>query len=249
MLITVLNQESAKGIFEEAQGFISDKFGWFYVLAVNIILGFIIYLGFSRFNAIRIGGNEAKPEFSNFAWLSMLFNAGIGLVLMFYSVAEPILHFSNPPYGEAGTLGAAKQAMNITYLHWGLHGWAVYALMGLAIAFFTYNKGLPLGIRWILYPLFGERLRGPLGNVIDVMAVVSTMFGLATTLGLGIANINTGMNYLFGLAESATVQVVLIAIITFFATLSVVSGLHKGIQALSKVASIKTIPPRRPSYS
>lgn len=210
-------------------------------MAVNIILIFSIYLGFSRFKDIRIGGADAKPEFSNFAWLSMLFNAGIGLVLMFYSVAEPILHFSNPPYGEAGTLTAAKNAMNITYLHWGVHGWGVYALMGLAVAFFAYNKGLPLGIRWILYPLLGDRLRGPLGHFIDVMAVVSTMFGLATTLGLGIQNINTGMNYLFGLQESAQVQVALIAIITLCATASVVSGLHRGIQALSKVAAVMAI--------
>lgn len=241
VVITMLNQESAEIFFTQAQTFISDKFGWFYVLAINIILAFVVYLGFSRYNTIRIGGADARPEFSNFAWLSMLFNAGIGLVLMFYSVAEPILHFSNPPYGEAGTLLAAKQAMNITYLHWGLHGWAVYALMGLSIAFFTYNKGLPLGIRWVLYPIFGERLRGPLGHIIDVTAVVSTMFGLATTLGLGIQNLNSGMNYLFGLAESTTVQVVLIAIITLCATLSVVSGLHKGIQALSKIASVMAI--------
>lgn len=241
MVITLINQESAIEVFKQTQTFISEKFGWFYVLAVNIILIFSIYLGFSRFKDIRIGGPNAKPEFSNFAWLSMLFNAGIGLVLMFYSVAEPVLHFSNPPYGEAGTLVAAKNAMNITYLHWGLHGWGVYALMGLAIAFFAYNKGMPLGIRWILYPLLGDRLKGPLGHIIDVMAVVSTMFGLATTLGLGIQNINTGMNYLFNLAESVEVQVVLIGIITLCATLSVVSGLHKGIQALSKVASVMAI--------
>jgi choline/glycine/proline betaine transport protein len=241
VLITVFNQESAKEFFGQTQAVISDKFGWFYVLAVNLILGFVIYLGFSRFNKIRIGGEGAKPEFSNFAWLSMLFNAGIGLVLMFYSVAEPILHFSNPPYGEPGTVEAAKKAINITYLHWGLHGWAVYALMGLAIAFFAYNKGFPLGIRWILYPIFGDKLKGPLGDVIDVVAVVSTMFGLATTLGLGIANINTGLNYLFNIAESTTVQVVLIGVITIFATISVVSGLHKGIQSLSKVAAVMAI--------
>lgn len=241
VLVTLLSQGSAKELFEQAQEFISDKFGWLYVLAVNIVLLFAIYLAFSKYKDIRIGGPGAKPEFTDFAWLSMLFNAGIGLVLMFYSVAEPIMHFSNPPYGEAGTLTAAKNAMNLTYLHWGLHGWGVYAMMGLSIAFFAYNKGLPLGIRWILYPLLGDKLKGPIGNVIDVMAVVSTMFGLATTLGLGIQNINTGMNYLFGLEQSATVQVVLIAIITLCATLSVVSGLHNGVQALSKVASVMAI--------
>lgn len=201
----------------------------------------MVYLALSRFRNIRIGGVDSEPEFSTFAWLSMLFNAGIGLVLMFYSVAEPILHFSNPPYGETGTLLAAKNALNISYLHWGFHGWTVYALMGLAISFFAYNKGLPLGIRWILYPLLGDRLKGPLGHFIDTMAVVATMFGLATTLGLGIQHINSGLNYLFGLTESAHVQVMLIAIITLFATASVVSGIHRGIQALSKVASVMAI--------
>ena len=223
------------------QEFISEKFGWFYVLSVNIILFFVVYLGFSKYNRIRIGGVDSRPEFSTFAWLSMLFNAGIGLVLMFYSVAEPILHFSNPPYGEPETLLAAKNALNISYLHWGFHGWTVYGLMGLAIAFFAYNRGLPLGIRWVLYPLLGDRLKGPIGHFIDVMAVVATMFGLATTLGLGIQHINSGMNHLFGLTESANVQVILIVIITLFATASVVSGIHKGIQALSKIASVMAI--------
>jgi len=171
----------------------------------------------------------------------MLFNAGIGLVLMFYSVAEPIMHFSNPPYGEAGTVLAAKNALNITYLHWGLHGWAIYALMGLSIAFFCYNRGLPLGVRWILYPLLGDRLKGPIGHLIDTMAVVATMFGLATTLGLGIQHINAGMHYLFGIAENANVQVTLIAVITICAMASVVSGLHKGIQILSKIAAVMAI--------
>lgn len=241
VVFTVTNQEFAAGMFGRVQTFVADKFGWLYVLAVNVILVFILYIGFSKFGSIRIGGSNCKPEFSNWAWLSMLFNAGIGLVLMFYSVAEPILHFSNPPYGEAGTLEAAKRAMNLSYLHWGLHGWAVYALMGLAIAFFTYNKGLPLGIRWVLYPLLGDRLHGPLGHIIDITAVVSTMFGLATTLGLGIQNINTGLTYLFGIAESVNIQVALIVVITLCATVSVVSGLHRGILFLSKLASIMAV--------
>ena len=221
--------------------FIATKFGWLYVLAVNLILLFCLYLGFSRFKNIRLGGPGCTPEFSTWAWLSMLFNAGIGLVLMFYSVAEPIMHFSNPPYGEAGTVLAAKNALNITYLHWGLHGWAIYALMGLSIAFFCYNRGLPLGVRWILYPLLGDRLKGPIGHLIDTMAVVATMFGLATTLGLGIQHINAGMHYLFGIAENANVQVTLIAVITICAMASVVSGLHKGIQILSKIAAVMAI--------
>jgi choline/glycine/proline betaine transport protein len=239
--LTLIFLEKTGNLFQDIQGFISADFGWFYVLSVNIILFFVIYLGFSRFNSIRIGGQDAKPEFTTFAWLSMLFNAGIGLVLMFYSVAEPISHFSHPPYGEAGTIESAKRALNLSYLHWGLHGWAVYGLMGLAIAFFCYNRGLPLGIRWVLYPLLGDRLKGTWGHAIDIMAVVSTMFGLATTLGLGIQHINAGLNYLFGITESVGVQVGLIIIITLFATISVVSGLHRGIQSLSKIASVMAI--------
>ncbi|HIA35771.1 MAG TPA: BCCT family transporter [Flavobacteriales bacterium] len=239
--LTLVYQESISTLFETTQAFIATKFGWLYVMAVNVILLFCIYLGFSRFKNIRLGGPDCNPEFSTWAWLSMLFNAGIGLVLMFYSVAEPIMHYSNPPYGEAGTLLAAKNALNISYLHWGFHGWAIYALMGLSIAFFCYNRGLPLGIRWVLYPLLGDRLKGPIGHFIDIMAVVATMFGIATTLGLGIQHINSGMHYLFGIGENANVQVILIAIITLFATASVVSGLHKGIKMLSKIASVMAI--------
>ena len=227
--------------FESVQAFIAAKFGWLYVVGVNVILIFCIYLAFSRFKNIRLGGPDCKPEFSTWAWISMLFNAGIGLVLMFYSVAEPILHFSNPPYGEAGTIDAAQNALNLSYLHWGLHGWAIYALMGLSIAFFCYNKGLPLGIRWVLYPLLGDRLKGPIGHFIDTIAVVATMFGLATTLGLGIQHINSGIHHLFGILENTNVQVILIALITIFATISCVSGLHKGVQILSKIASVMAL--------
>ena len=227
--------------FESVQAFIASKFGWLYVVSVNVILIFCIYLAFSRFKNIRLGGPDCKPEFSTWAWISMLFNAGIGLVLMFYSVAEPILHFSNPPYGEAGTIDAVQNALNLSYLHWVFHGWSIYALMGLSIAFFCYNKGLPLGIRWVLYPLLGDRLKGPIGHFIDTMAVVATMFGLATTLGLGIQHINSGMHHLFGIVENTNVQVILIAIITIFSTISVVSGLHKGVQILSKIASIMAL--------
>ena len=239
--LTLIYQESISTLFETTQAFIATKFGWLYVMSVNIILFFCLYLGFGRFKNIRLGGPDCIPEFSTWAWLSMLFNAGIGLVLMFYSVSEPIMHFSNPPYGEAGTLFAAKNALNLSYLHWGFHGWAIYALMGLSIAFFCYNRGLPLGIRWVLYPLFGDRLKGPIGHFIDIMAVVATMFGLATTLGLGIQHINSGMHYLFDIAKNANVQVILIAVITICATASVVSGLHKGIKMLSKIASLMAI--------
>ncbi len=237
VVVALLNQASLDAFFSGIQTFISNYFGWLYIIAVNVILIFCIYLGFGKYRNIRIGGKDSKPEFSTFAWLAMLFNAGIGLVLMFYSIAEPILHYSNPPYGEPHSVESAKLGMQISFLHWGIHGWAVYALMGLSISYFAYNRGLPLGIRWILYPLLGDRLKGPLGHAIDIMAVVATLFGLATTLGLGIQHINSGLGTLFGLSQGPRIQVALIMIITFVATASVVSGLHRGIQNLSKIAA------------
>ncbi len=241
MSLTLGFKESVGTFFESMQSFISINFGWLYVLGANIILFFCAYVGLSRYKNIRLGGADCKPEFSTWAWLSMLFNAGIGLILMFYSVAEPIIHFSNPPYGTPESLSAAKNALNISYLHWGFHGWAIYALMGLSVAFFSYNQGLPLGIRWILYPLLGDKLKGSMGHFIDVMAVVATVFGLATTLGLGIQHINSGMHYLFDLEMTTNVQVILIIIITLVATASVVSGLYRGIQLLSKIAAIMAV--------
>ncbi|MDH5397522.1 MAG: BCCT family transporter [Cyclobacteriaceae bacterium] len=236
--VTLYFQDSVRTYFVSLHTSISKNFGWLYIIAVNVVLIYCIYLAFSKFGSIRIGGPKSKPEFSTWAWLAMLFNAGIGLVLMFYSIAEPILHFSNPPYGEAGTIDSAKLSLRLSYLHWGFHGWAIYAFVGLAISYFTYNKGLPMGIRWILYPLLGNRLYGPIGHAIDILAVLATMFGLATTLGLGIQHINSGLNYLFDLQVSPGVQVALILLITVLATVSVVSGLHSGIKNLSKIASV-----------
>ncbi|MDR4508042.1 MAG: BCCT family transporter [Candidatus Brocadiaceae bacterium] len=219
---------------DTVQGFIAEKFGWVLVLLVDMFLGFAIFLLFSKYGKIRIGGPSAKPEFTCLGWFSMLFSAGMGIGLLFYSVAEPILHYGTPPLGVGNTVESAKLSMDITFFHWGLHAWGIYALVGLALAFFAYNRGLPLTIRSVFHPLIGERVHGHWGNLIDIIAVVATLFGLATSLGLGAQQINAGLSHLFNVSQNANLQIVIIAIVTSFATISVVLGIDKGIRRLSE---------------
>ncbi len=232
---TLLNLHQMSQLFEAIQSTIAQKAGWFYILSVNFILGLAIYLIFSRYGKIRIGGADAQPEFSYWGWFSMLFSAGMGIGLVFYSVAEPIFHYISPPYGVGQSIESAKTAMLFTYFHWGLHAWGIYAIVALALAFIAYNRGLPLTIRSVFYPLLGEKIYGPMGNIIDITAAVATLFGLTTSLGLGVKQINAGLHHLFGITESNTIQVLLIASITTLATISVVLGLKKGIKRLSEL--------------
>ncbi|HBQ97815.1 BCCT family transporter [Roseofilum sp. Belize BBD 4] len=242
VLLTVLFKEPAETAFGQIQTFIAEGMGWFLILAVSIYLSVAILLALSRFGSVRIGGQDARPEFPTFAWLAMLLSAGMGIGLMFWSVAEPIYHFQSPPtiLGtiEPGTNDAAQQALSITFFHWGFHAWGIYALVGLALAFFAYNRGLPLTVRSVFYPLLGDGIYGWMGNVVDVLAVTATLFGLATSLGFGVQQVNAGFNFLFDLPINAPVQVVLIAIITGFATASVVSGLDAGVRRLSELNMI-----------
>ena len=232
---TLLNLNQMSQIFETIQSTIASKAGWFYILAVNIILGFLIYLIFSRYGKIRIGGADVKPEFTYWSWFSMLFSAGMGIGLVFYSVAEPIFHYISPPFGVGYSIDSAKLAMQFTFFHWGFHAWGIYAMVALALAFFSYNRGLPLTIRSVFYPLLGEKIYGHIGNIIDITATVATLFGLTTSLGLGVKQINAGLYHLFGIPENNSIQIILIASITTLATISVVLGLKKGIRRLSVV--------------
>ena len=222
-------------LFTALQTGVSRYAGWFFVGTMNIVLIFVIALLLGRFGGIRLGGEGAEPEFSTLSWYAMLFSAGMGIGLLFYGVAEPMFHFVAAPLAEPGTTEAARLAMDFTFLHWGLHPWSLYALVGLALAFFAFNKGLPLSIRAVFYPLFGERIYGAIGNVIDIMATVATMFGVATSLGLGVQQINAGLNHLLGVPQSTGVQLALIAGITALATWSVVRGLDAGIKRLSQI--------------
>lgn len=216
------------------QAFIFADMSWFYILAVAIILVTIIYVGASRFGAIRLGPDDSKPDFSRITWFAMLFSCGMGIGIMFFGVAEPVMHFLEPPVGEGGTIPAARHALELTFFHWGLHAWAIYAAVGLMLAYFGYRHGLPVTLRSSLYPIIGDRIYGPIGDAVDVFAIMGTVFGVATSLGFGVLQINGGLHYLFGLPVSTTVQVTLIAVITSMAALSAASGLNKGIRILSE---------------
>ena len=239
--LTLLFQERAATIFEQTQSIITVNMGWFYIIATNIFIVVILFFAFSKYGDIRLGGPNAEPEFSDFSWIAMLFSAGMGIGLMFWSVGEPIFHYSAPPFGEAETAAAAETAMTFTYFHWGFHPWAIYSLVALGLAFFAYNRGLPLTFRSIFWPLLGERIYGWPGHLIDTLAVFATLFGLATSLGLGAGQINAGLNVLStgftgtGIPVGTPVQIVLIAIITAIATVSVAAGLDKGVRRLSEL--------------
>lgn len=235
LFFTLLNIGSADAFFANAKLWITHNFGWFLILVVQSFLVFCVYLALSRFGAIRIGGREARPDYSRPTWFAMLFSAGMGIGLLFYGVAEPISHFANPPVMEGGTSKAAIRAMDLTFLHWGFHAWAVYALVGLSLGYFSYNKGLPLTIRSAFYPLLKNRIYGPLGDTVDILAVIATLFGVATSLGIGVTQINQGLNYLFGVPVGVNIQILLISSVTLIATISVVTGLDRGVRRLSEV--------------
>ena len=222
-------------LFDTLLSDIATHFSWMYIGAMTGFLVFALYLCFSRYGTIRLGPDDAKPEFTTLAWFSMLFSAGMGIGMLFFGVAEPMAHFLSPPTGDAATLEAARQALAITLFHWCLHPWALYAIVGLALAYFGFRHNLPLSFRSVFYPLLGDRIHGFIGHAIDVMAVLATLFGLATSLGLGAKQVNAGLAHVFGLPEGAAVQVILIACITAMAVASLVSGLHVGIRRLSEL--------------
>lgn len=232
--LTLYFGDAAEVFFNKTQNQIAEYGGWVFVLSVNVFLIFVLYLAFSKFGSIRLGGKNAEPEFKTLSWFSMLFSAGMGIGLLFYSVAEPVMHFGNPPTADPNSVAAAKEAMNFTFLHWGFHAWGIYALVGLALAFFTYSRGLPLTFRSVFYPFLGDKIYGPIGDVIDIFAVLATLFGLATSLGLGVQQVAAGLEQVFGISSGITTQVLLIAGITGVATISVVLGVDKGVKVLSE---------------
>jgi choline/carnitine/betaine transport len=242
IVLTLMFKQDASEIFKTALSAITSSTGWFMILVSNLFIIAALYFALSRFGKIRIGGPDAKPEFTTPAWYAMLLSAGMGIGLMFWSVGEPMFHYSSPSpmFGDlqAQTPEAAQAAMGVTYFHWGLHPWAIYAIVGLGLAFFAYNRGLPLTIRSVFYPLLGEKIYGFWGNLIDILSVLATLVGLATSLGLGVKQINAGLNYLFDINISITVQVGLIAAITTVATMSVMAGLDSGVKRLSQLNMI-----------
>ena len=244
--VTVLLGDQASAVYEAIFSGVNTYFGWFYIAVVTLFILVVSYFAVSKYGQIRIGGVEAEPEFSRFSWMAMLFSAGMGIGLMFYSVAEPMYFYDGvPPFftgsAQAGTAAAAGPALAQTFFHWGLHPWAVYALVGLGLAFFSFNRGLPLTFRSIFWPVLGERIYGWPGHVIDLLSVFATLFGLSTSLGLGVAQVNQGLNVVAGSLFGAGVpvgtvpQVVLIGGITLIATASVAAGLDGGVKRLSTI--------------
>lgn len=227
--------EAAGNFFEAVQAWLLATFGWFYLICVTSFLVFAIALALSRHGRVKLGPDHSEPDFSYPSWFAMLFSAGMGIGLMFYGVAQPVLHFANPATAEPLTEAAARDAIRDAMFLWGLHGWGVYAVVGLCLAYFGFRHNLPLRISSALYPLLGRRVNGPIGNTVDVVAVFGTLFGVAVSLGYGSQQVNSGLNLLFGVPENIGIQLLLIAIITAVATVSVVLGLDAGIRRLSEL--------------
>ncbi|WP_300541790.1 BCCT family transporter [Maricaulis sp.] len=230
----VFASDQAEDVFTAARMAITDTTGWLYSVGVGFFLIALIVVAFSDWGRIKLGPDDAEPEYGFAPWFAMLFSAGMGIGLMFFGVAEPLTHYLTPPDGDPETLEAARQAIVLTFFHWGVHAWGIYVVVGLSLAYFTYRHGLPLTIRSALYPLIGDRIYGPVGHFVDTVAVLGTLFGVATSLGFGVTQINAGLNTLFDIPIETNVQLILIAVITAMATLSVVAGLDAGIKRLSE---------------
>ncbi|MEZ2746730.1 BCCT family transporter [Halopseudomonas bauzanensis] len=253
VLLTLALQDQAADVFTGLRGWLTSKMAWFFISAANIFVLLCLALIVSPLGKVRIGGRDATPDYTYVGWFSMLFAAGMGIGLMFYGVAEPMSHFTAAYDGVVvgadgvrtdwaplgGAVGDAEEAVRLgmaaTIFHWGLHPWAIYAIVALSLAIFSFNKGLPLSVRSIFYPLLGERIWGWPGHVIDILAVFATMFGLVTSLGLGAQQASAGMEHLFGIPTGNLTMVLLIIAITVVALWSVVAGVDKGVQQLSKI--------------
>jgi choline/glycine/proline betaine transport protein len=232
----IIAPDAAEALFATLQSGIVQNFSWYYVLIAALFVFFALWMGFSRFGDITLGRDDDEPEFSNLAWLSLLFAAGMGIGLVFYGVAEPLSHFANPRPGVSGSESAlAQNAFSQTFLHWGFHAWAIYVVVGLALAYAIHRRGRPVSIRWALEPLLGNRVQGGWGNLIDVIALVGTLFGVATSLGLGVLQISAGLESA-GIAESSiVVQIAVIVVITILTIISLVTGVKKGMKWLSTI--------------
>jgi BCCT family betaine/carnitine transporter len=237
IVATLINPVGAKKVFDATKGWTIENFDWFFMISGNLFVIFCVVLIFLPVGKIRLGGDDAKPDFTRMSWFAMLFAAGMGIGLMFWSVAEPVAYYTDwwgtPLNVAAKTPEAVQAAMGATMFHWGLHPWAIYGVVALALAFFTFNKGLPLTIRSTFFPIFGEATWGWVGHIIDVVAVLATIFGLATSLGFGAQQAASGLNFLFGFEASIGLQVTIIVCVTAVAVISVVRGLEGGVKVLS----------------
>ncbi|MCO8164370.1 BCCT family transporter [Pseudomonas sp. 21LCFQ010] len=225
--------DQAAGVFKGASDAILDNLKWFYLALVSGVLALLIVIAFSRHGSLKLGRPDEAPEFSFAAWIAMLFSAGMGVGLIFWSVAEPVLHYASNPFTAGMTDQAASMAMRITLLHWGLHPWAIFTIIGLGLAYYAYREGLPLALRSILYPLIGQRIYGPIGHTVDIVGGAVTAFGVSQSLGLGVEQINMGLHQVFGVPVSMGFKLSIIAVVTIIASISLVAGVSKGMKRLS----------------
>lgn len=233
--VTILFNEETNQFIVNVLDFVTRTFGWYFLLAATLYMVFVLFIAFSRYGKIKLGPKHAKPEFSLLSWSAMLFSAGIGIDLMFFSVAEPLSHYMQPPIGEGQTYEAARQAMVWTLFHYGLTGWSMYALIGMALGYFSYRYNRPLTIRSALYPIFGKKVDGSLGHTVDIAAVLGTIFGIATTCGIGVVQLNYGLKVLFDLPENLWVQSGLLGLAILITVISVTAGVNKGLRVLSEL--------------
>jgi glycine betaine transporter len=229
--------ESLSAVTAVVLGFVLENFAWLYLISTTIFLFFVVYLALSKYGRIRLGRDDERPEFGRISWFAMLFAAGMGIGLVFWGVAEPISHLDTPPYAmaEGGSPEAAELGMRYAFFHWGLHPWAVYGVVAMAIAYFSFRQGRGGVVSSVFYPLIGERVNGPIGKAIDILAILATLFGVAVSLGLGALQINGGLNFLFEVPAEAAIQILIIAVITVLFLISAATGVEKGIRILSNV--------------
>jgi BCCT family betaine/carnitine transporter len=243
--VAVTDPEAAKTVLDGFKWKIINAFDGLFMWSANIFVIFCLALIVSPFGKIRLGGDKAKPDYSMVSWLSMLFAAGMGIGLMFWGVAEPVAYFTGwyeTPLGvEANTPEAAKLALGATMFHWGLHPWAIYGVVALSLAFFAYNKGLPLSMRSIFYPILGDRTWGIPGHIVDILAVLATLFGLATSLGLGAQQAASGFHHVFGIDGGLGLQVAIIFVVTLLAVISVMRGIDGGVKVISNINMVIAI--------
>ena len=234
-LVVISYPQAAGDWLLAAQNWAANTVGWYYMLAMTLYLVFVVVTALSGYGKIKLGADHDEPEFSYLSWAGMLFAAGISITLFFFCVSEPLTHMLQPPQGEAGTAEAGRQAMQILFLHWGLHGWGVFAFVGMALAYFAYRHNLPLALRSALYPLIGKRINGPIGYAVDGFGIIATVFGLGADMGFGVLHLNSGLDYLFGVAHTQWVQVALIALMMGAAVLVAVAGVEKGVRVMSDI--------------
>ncbi|WP_411721976.1 choline BCCT transporter BetT [Mycetocola sp.] len=232
---TMLMPDGARSTMLAVVNWIATNLGWYYVLTMTLVIGFVIWVAFSKEGSVRLGPDHSRPQYKLFTWVSMLFAAGVGIDMLFYSVTGPVVQYLNPPSGEGGTAAARQDAVVWTMFHYGIAGWAMYALLGMALGYFAYRWGMPLSIRAALYPLLGKRVKGPLGDGISIIALVGTVFGVATSMGIGVVLLNVGFSLLFGLEQGIGLQIALVVVAAVLTIAATTSGVDRGIRWISEL--------------